>query len=380
MTDGRGASSIICTSGGSDREIAAVITNTPITHYPIGARILPEGKQLASGGTRTPKYKAWWSLGECLNRYEVEQRGRALSDRTVKDVLWALRNMFRALWENGYDVNPRRVDKPEIDYLWNVHYAGRAQSYVAHNLSMMKMFLRWAGNKQVDMIRWPVRTWARPNADWLEDNDARMVRASAVGIERILVHCELDLGMRRIELLRLRVPDFQSGRRNVVHILGKGRNGGKPRDICWHPDTPAELEGCLGLRDAVVAKAKAKNPDVVVPDSLLVYERAGEVRAYRKSALDNIINGLARRMGLEFTHHTLRRTCGRMMYRSGARLPQIAAFLGHTDTKTTILYLGLDLEDMSAAMDKYAQYQKAAIIPETGISGVSQINGGPCGI
>lgn len=32
--------------------------------------------------------------------------------------------------------------------------------------------------------------------------------------------------------------------------------------------------------------------------------------------------------------------------------------LGHSDTRTTICYLGLDYEDQSNAMTKYAQFQK----------------------
>jgi hypothetical protein len=117
------------------------------------------------GGTRTPTYKAWWSLGKRLDRYEHWIRLRGCSDRTVEDVLWALRNMHRALWEKGYDVSPRRMGQVEVDYLCTVHYAGRAQSYVAHNLSVLKSYLKWAGSKRIDGIRWPVRTWARPNAN-----------------------------------------------------------------------------------------------------------------------------------------------------------------------------------------------------------------------
>ena len=225
-----------------------------------------------------------------------------------------------------------------------------------------------------------MRTWARPNADWLGDDEARLVRTSVEGIERIVVHLELDLGLRRIELLRLKVSDFKSGRESAVHVLGKGRNGGKPRDVHWHPDTAAELEGYPRLRAAVVAKARAKNPAANVSDSLLVYERGGHVYAYQKTAVDNIIARVAHRTGLVFTNHTLRRTCGRMMYRAGVRIEAIAAIFGHSDTKTTIWYLGLALEDQSAAMLTYASYQKAVKIPEDGIFGDSQQNSGPCGI
>ena len=53
-----------------------------------------------------------------------------------------------------------------------------------------------------------------------------------------------------------------------------------------------------------------------------------------------------------------------MMYRSGVRLEQIARILGHADTRTTIKYLGLDFEDMSDAMQQYAQYQKISYEPK----------------
>ena len=332
------------------------------------------------GGTRTPRYKAWWSLGKSLDLYESEICLRRLSEKTVKGTMWALRNMLRAVWENGYETNLQRMGQIEVDFLCGVHYAGRAQSYIAHNLSFLKAFLKWAKNKQIDDIRWPVRNWARPNAKWLSDQEAVLVRDSAEGIERIVVHLELDLGLRRIEVLRLKTCDFKPGRESLVPVLGKGRNGGKPRDVHWHPDTAAELHAYLRLRDAIVARARAKNPAAEVSDSLLVYERAGHVRAYEKSALDNIIKGLARRTGLDFSHHTLRRTCGRMMHRGEAGIESIAAIFGHSDTKTTYRYLGLGLEDQGSAMLKYARYQKAVKIPENGIFGVSQQNGGPCGI
>jgi len=335
------------------------------------------------GGTRTPTYKAWWSLGERLDCYEREIRARGLSDKTVEGVLWALRNMLRALWQNGYDANPRRIGQTEVDYLTGVHYAGRSQSYIAHNLSMLKQFLKWAGNKQIEAIRWPVRTWARPNADWLDDDVAMVAKSAAAGIERILAHLELDLGLRRIEVLRLHVSDFRSGRLSSVHVLGKGRHGGKPRDLHWHPDTPAELEGYLKIRDAVVAKARAKDPSAEDPGNLLVYERGGRILAYKKTALDNFVKRLARRVGTDFSHHTLRRTCGRMMSRAEVSIENIAAVFGHTDTKMTMRYLGLDLEDQRSTMLKYARYQeavKAVKVPENGIFGCSQQNDGPCGV
>lgn len=71
---------------------------------------------------------------------------------------------------------------------------------------------------------------------------------------------------------------------------------------------------------------------------------------------------LGDRVGTYFTNHDLRRTCGRMMYRSGARLEQMARIFGHADTKTTIRCLGLDFEEMSETMANYARYQNTPCV------------------
>jgi len=67
------------------------------------------------------------------------------------------------------------------------------------------------------------------------------------------------------------------------------------------------------------------------------------------------------------------------MFRAGVPIETIARILGHEDTKTTLHYLGLDYEDMSSAMEQYAQYQKLVKCPEKGTFSKSQYNSGPNG-
>ena len=69
--------------------------------------------------------------------------------------------------------------------------------------------------------------------------------------------------------------DFSTGRLNSKQILGKGRYGGKPRQMNWHPDTPGILEEYPELRDKEIAKAKRKNPGVEIPPNLPIYEAGG---------------------------------------------------------------------------------------------------------
>jgi len=344
-----------------------------------------QSQQLTFGGTM-PSYKTKWSLDREFDRYQQTLLARGLCEKTVHKELWALGYFVDELYSAGFDINPRRIGQPQVDYLEKTVFksddkeAGLEQSTIAWYMSILKQFLKWGKNKQVENIRWPFRGYARINADWLSDEQAQYVRLNAQGVERILVHCELDLAMRRIEILRLNVIDFRTGRDNSIHILGKGRHGGKPRDIGWHDDTASELEAYLKIRDVEVTRARKVNPSVKVPSSLLIYERYGQLHAFKQTALDNIINGLSKRLKFKFSHHTLRRTCGRMMYFAGVRIEEVAHFLGHSDTKTTLLYLGLKARDTTEALKRLAQYQKAVKIPENGIFDSSQQSSGPCGI
>ena len=117
-----------------------------------------------------------------------------------------------------------------------------------------------------------------------------------------------------------------------------------------------------------------------VPPNLLIYERGGRLHAYQKSAIEKILNKLGERVGFHFSNHDLRRTCGRMMYRAGVPIEIIARKFGHTDTRTTMKYLGLDFEDLSAAETLYAKYQASLVCPKTGSFAVSQESGGQGGI
>lgn len=85
-------------------------------------------------------------------------------------------------------------------------------------------------------------------------------------------------------------------------------------------------------------------------------------------------------IGFPLSNHNLRRMCGRMMYRSGVKLEQIAKIFGHADTRTTIGYLGLDFEDISDAMSKFAQYMKNPFEPKMVHFELSQEKSGQSGI
>ena len=268
-------------------------------------------------------------------------------------------------------------------YIRDVYYEGRSGGYVSGQIKCLLIFCRWAGNTELAKMRVSYGDASPTNIRWLTDEQARAVRAEVQGIEKMIIHCELDLGMRRIEVLRLTARSFKRGRMNTVEIHGKGRNGGKHRKINWHPDTERILTEYLeGYRAEVIDRARKKNPAVTVPDALLIYEAAGKLKPYHKTSVDEFVKGVGERLGFEVTNHDLRRTCGRMMYRSGVKIEVIMRVFGHCDTRTTIRYLGLDYDDMEGAMVIYADYQRGPCIavPQMGTNGESQMDGGRAGI
>ena len=78
----------------------------------------------------------------------------------------------------------------------------------------------------------------------------------------------------------------------------------------------------------------------------------------------------------DFSNHTLRQTGGRMMWKAGVELETISSILGHEDTRTTIDYLRLNLDDMSEGIRKLAAYTKTLKFPEKEILTVEP---GECG-
>jgi integrase/recombinase XerD len=133
----------------------------------------------------------------------------------------------------------------------------------------------------------------RINADWLEPEEAVALRNCAEGVERVLVHFEMDLCLRRIELSRLRVQDLKPG---SMSVLGKGRMGGKWRTVAYRPKTREMIESCLVERQRLVAKVKKKTPQATISDAFLIHERGGGLCPFGLSKFDNVLNGLEKRM------------------------------------------------------------------------------------
>lgn len=220
-------------------------------------------------------------------------------------------------------------------------------------VSVLRTWTKYWKNDAIDEleIRWPVDT--RPTVDWLTDDEAvRLARMELPPLQELIVHCELCLGMRRVEIIRSKVDDWMS---TYVDILGKGPQGGKPRRMPYHPDTARILDRYLRYRDQVCSIGRMKNPSLEDPGYLLVYLKGNCLLGYsaKGTGVDDLLKPVQSRLGRTFSNHTLRRTFGRMMYRSGVDVATICRMMGHESQDTTLRYIGVDLDDMTDAMKRF---------------------------
>ncbi len=280
-----------------------------------------------------------------------------------------------SLRDAGLGCTPSTIGEPEIEHILDVTFGHERPRSKRWDVSILNGYLKHYGNKVIDemMITWPQD--GRVNVDWLSSQEAvAMLEAARPGIEQLVVHLELRLWLRRIEVQRMTPEDIQEMRMldpeteeefdGFIHIHGKGRAGGKWRTLPYAPETKDILREYDRQRERMIAKAREIDPQAQLPrdengrEVYVIYRRRGRLGAYSKSGIDSIVARVAKRAGIArtITNHTLRRTGARIAYFAGVLLVEIMEGLGHSSEKETIKYLGLTVNELSRAQAKVHQY------------------------
>jgi site-specific recombinase XerD len=161
--------------------------------------------------------------------------------------------------------------------------------------------------------------------------------------DRAMVAAMVLGGLRRCEVLGLRLADVRAGERRVFIAEGKG---GHQRLVPVSPRFFTEVSAYLG----------AERPPGAATDRVFVVLK-GPRRGQPLSAdgLDEILAGARRRAGLaRGTCHQLRHTCLTRLREAGMALEAVQAQAGHASIESTRIYLHL-ADDWLAS-----QYRRAA--------------------
>lgn len=289
--------------------------------------------------------------------YRKRLRDECLASSTVTHYIEGALAVEKLLFEGDRCTDPRKISGEDVMYLLEIfrssdYTIGTRKGYM---LSLRKWCLTY-GNPSVP--DWPTARFPpdrRPRADWLTPDQVKaLLSADLTTIQRVAIHLELNLGLRRVEVIRMKVQDLDFDK-GIIRIRGKGAMGDKPRMIPFTRETGRIVGDWLAERDKWIEYTKFRYPKTFrVPEELIVWIRGGRIYPYseRGSGFDKrICRSIRQKVGFRFSNHTLRRTLGRTLYRSGVPAPTIAKILGHESPDTTLMYIGIDIDDMKSALD-----------------------------
>ncbi|HEX7196787.1 MAG TPA: tyrosine-type recombinase/integrase [Candidatus Limnocylindria bacterium] len=148
--------------------------------------------------------------------------------------------------------------------------------------------------------------------------------------DRAMVEAMLLGGLRRCEVLGLRLGDVRPGERRLFIAEGKG---GHQRIV------PVSQRFFLTLGDYLTGE----RPDEAIDDHVfLVLKGPRRGRPLSAPGLDEVVAGARARAGIEhLTCHQLRHTCFTRLREAGMALEAIQAQAGHRSIESTRIYLHL---------------------------------------
>ena len=297
-----------------------------------------------------------------MDKWLVYLMEEGYADRTFKRTYpSAVRAAYKGLESYGYETIPRQIGKVEADFVVNNIFKNNETSISAWN-----NFLKFCNNPILTMIYVEKVKNTRVNADWLNldiGEDFKVLDACETPLEKVIIHCELQLGMRRIEVHRQEIDWYNGG---FIKVLGKGPRPGKPRTIPFQKDTPEILKILKDFREQTEKEMRAIGMNESLPPNITAYKHPfkHEIIVPKDTKVDKIVKGVSKRAGIKFSNHTLRRTCGRNWHMAKVSLPLIRDYLGHEDVNQTIEYLGLNLSDQESAqaiVDDYNDKRREAL-------------------
>lgn len=279
-----------------------------------------------------------------------------LAPRTISFYCETIHAVAVILDSCGRPYMPKEIRPEDVRFLLD-HLA--ADNYAIQTrkgyLSSLRKWCQDGGNK--DVSSWPNPRFPadnRPRVDWLSlEQASRLLTTDLTPLQSVVINLELREGLRHVEVIRLRSSDIDWDN-HLITVSGKGPIGGKPRIIPLVPECEAALRAWGAVRSTWVEQGRQRYPvSFEDPENFIVWEKAGRLNPYSEEGygLDKVVTiPLSDRLGFRFSNHTLRRTFGRVLFRSGVEVATIAKILGHESTEVTLRYIGVDLDDMRGAM------------------------------
>lgn len=278
-------------------------------------------------------------ITDLLTQYERYLRHeRQASEATIASYLSDLRVLAE-------EIN-KPVEQIELNdfrrHVANLSEQGRKQSTIERKIAGYRTFWKWLILEKIIVENVPdgisIKKRPRPIPKWLSEDDLRtFVQTPDDNPRNQLAWTLLAwLGLRRSEILNMRIKDIHIGDRT---LLIRNSKGNKDRLLLLPESLIEQIEQHITGR---------KDEDYVFKG-----DKGGQ---WSVQSFTRAFNRHLDRCGLfdkGITAHTLRHTFATHLVRRGVPITDVKALLGHADIKTTIIYLHSDQSQMRRAMNKH---------------------------
>lgn len=159
--------------------------------------------------------------------------------------------------------------------------------------------------------------------------------------DRAMIHLCFSAGLRVSELVGLPLSAVQLQGAPSIRIFGKGR---RERCLPLWKETASDLRAWLVIRG-----------ELRVPELFVNAENAAMTRAGFEYVLSKHVASAAKHCpalkGRSVSPHQLRHSCALLMLQSTRDIRKVALWLGHSDIKTTEIYLRIDPTEKLEAVE-----------------------------
>ena len=186
---------------------------------------------------------------------------------------WSLQRTRRLLEAAGFDASPYKIDAKAIEFLLYEGWKDHEVSYRKSEFSYLKRYLLFYRNDTPKRMKVVFPQDMRVNADWLEDEEYdALMNIPKTPLEDIVIHLELCMGLRNVEVCRLMLNDIHNtGTKPYINVRGKGRGDGKYRSVRFHYMTKDVLARWMEERASIVQTVRSYNPYWQDPGTLILW-------------------------------------------------------------------------------------------------------------
>ena len=255
-----------------------------------------------------------------MEKFKFWLQSKRYSDNTVLTYTDALKTFLRYYANKPIsEINNEDLINFNNSYILSNSFSSSFQNQV---VNAVKLFFTKIEDKQLqpDLLHRPKRAKLLPNV--LSKEEVKLILQAPINLKhRAMLSLIYSCGLRRSELLNLRLKDIDSKRQLIVVRRAKGK---KDRIV------PLSGKILLMLRDYFTAY-KPKD---------WLFEGQGGVGAYDERSLASVLKQAVEKSKIDkpVTLHWLRHSYATHLLESGTDLRYIQEILGHSRSTTTEIY------------------------------------------